>query len=61
MGFRRARKWAEAVHVIHPENCASIAVATKIGAVRREIETAENDRLYGSTNEAFALTSATTA
>ncbi|WP_376742058.1 GNAT family N-acetyltransferase [Pseudorhizobium tarimense] len=38
--------WAEAVHVIHPENYASIAVAIKIDAVPREVETAGNDRLY---------------
>ncbi|MCJ8521061.1 RimJ/RimL family protein N-acetyltransferase [Pseudorhizobium tarimense] len=47
--------WAEAVHVIHPENFASIAVATKLGAVPRETGTAENYRLYVSTKEAFAL------
>jgi RimJ/RimL family protein N-acetyltransferase len=46
--------WAEAIHVIHPENAASIAVATKMGAVLKAAETTEKNLIYRSSKETFA-------
>lgn len=46
--------WSEVVHVIHPENEASIAVARRIGAVLSTSETYENNLLYVSTKKTLA-------
>ncbi|WP_353884620.1 GNAT family N-acetyltransferase [uncultured Pleomorphomonas sp.] len=40
--------WREAIHVIHPENVASIAVARRIGAVLRTSATATDNLIYVS-------------
>ncbi|MFN7089234.1 MAG: GNAT family N-acetyltransferase [Allorhizobium sp.] len=50
--------WTEAVHIIHPENQASIAVARKVGAVHRETGMAGENRIYVTTRDAFELISA---
>ncbi|MCM5556219.1 GNAT family N-acetyltransferase [Pleomorphomonas sp. JP5] len=46
--------WKEAIHVIHPENAASIAVARRIGAVLRASETAPEKLIYVSSRGAIA-------
>ncbi|MUZ75906.1 GNAT family N-acetyltransferase [Agrobacterium vitis] len=43
--------WLEAVHIIHPENDASVAVASRIGAVLRVSESAEKNLIYVSSKE----------
>lgn len=46
--------WAEVVHIIHPENNASIAVARRIGATLRASESTEQRLIYVSTKQTFA-------
>lgn len=43
--------WTEAVHVIHPENYASIAVARRIGAVARAFDNTAEKLIYVSTKD----------
>lgn len=43
--------WKEAVHVIHPENAASIALAKRIGAAPREPNDAHGNLVYVSTRD----------
>lgn len=50
-----ALDWTEAIHVIHPDNAASIAVARRIGAVLRASDTVEKNLIFVSTKETFAL------
>lgn len=46
--------WTEAVHIIHPDNNASIAVARRIGATLRASASTGNNLIYVSTRETFA-------
>jgi RimJ/RimL family protein N-acetyltransferase len=43
--------WLEAIHLIHPENEASVAVAKRIGAVLRSSGGAAKTLIYVSTKE----------
>ncbi|SCW34691.1 hypothetical protein SAMN02927900_00861 [Rhizobium mongolense subsp. loessense] len=44
----------EAVHIIHPENYASIAVAKRIGAIPRVSENAQKNLVYVTTREGWS-------
>ncbi|TCU30908.1 RimJ/RimL family protein N-acetyltransferase [Rhizobium azibense] len=46
--------WMEAVHIIHPENYASIAVAKRIGAIPRVSENAQKNLVYVTTREGWS-------
>lgn len=43
--------WTEAIHVIHPENLASIGVARKIGAILQASRTEEKNLVYMSVKD----------
>lgn len=53
--------WTEAIHVIHPENLASIAVAKRIGAVLQASGTEENNLVYMSVKNTLPLRPEATA
>lgn len=50
--------WTEAIHVIHSENLASIAVAKRIGAVLQASGTEDNNLVYMSVKDTLPLRSA---
>lgn len=47
--------WNEAVHIIHPDNAASVAVAKTIGAVLQASVDANGNLVYASNKDTFAL------